>query len=39
MYSLIKIMKGEYKAWTIYFVIECIIWISVEKDKEWAYKN
>ena len=37
MYSFNQIVKGVYKTWTIYLVMEYSIWISMQKGKEWAY--
>jgi len=37
MYSFIQLVKGEYLAWTIYLVMEYIIWFSLQNGEEWAY--
>jgi hypothetical protein len=38
-YSFIVIVNGEYKTWIIYLVMEHSIEFSMQKGKEWAYKN
>jgi len=39
MYSFIQVLKGEDKTYTMYFVMEYITCLSIQKGKEWAYKT
>ena len=39
MYSFIEIVKGEYKTWTVYFVMKYSIWLLMQKGKKWSYTN